>query len=139
MNPVLFTILILLGVISSFAQVPTQVYEKGKAFEKHSKFKVTQNASPEIKMPVFDLAPLLAEDEAVKGLDFSFRFGKSLDVNLTLTDGKWVKTDSTEVWSLKVTSPKIYSLNSIFSELYLIEGAELYIYNDDGSSSSGYD
>lgn len=84
-------------------------------------------------MPVFDLTPLIKEDEAVKGLDIPFRFGKSFDVNLSLQDGKWVKTDSTEIWSLKISSPNAYSLNFIFSELYLPEDAELYIFNDDGT------
>jgi hypothetical protein len=32
--------------------------------------------------------------------------------------------DSIEVWSLKITSPNAYSLNFIFSELYLPEGTE---------------
>ena len=137
MKPILFTILILLGVISTFAQVPTRVYEKGEAFEKHPKFKISQNNSPEKKMPVFDLAPLLAEDEAMKGLDVPFRFGKSFEVNLELKDGKWIKTDSTEVWNIKITSPNAYSLNFIFTKLYLPEGAELYIFNDDGTMVYG--
>ena len=137
MKNFILVILILGGVLTSSAQVPTLMFEKSKAFEKHPKFKVSQNSSPEKKMPVFDLAPLLAEDEAVKGLDFPFRFGKSFDVNLTLTDGKWIKTDTAEIWSLKITSAKAYSLNFIFSELYLPEGAELYIFNDIGTMVYG--
>ncbi|OFX56852.1 MAG: hypothetical protein A2066_19150 [Bacteroidetes bacterium GWB2_41_8] len=113
------------------------MFEKGKAFEKHSKLKISQNNSPEKKMPVFDITPLLEEDKAMKGLDVPFRFGKSFEVNITIKDGKWVKTDSIEVWSLKISSPKAYSLNFIFSELYLPKGAELYIFNEDGSMIYG--
>lgn len=75
-------------------------------------------------MPLFDVSALLAEDEATKGFDLPFRFGKSFDDNLSLKDGKWQKTDSTDVWSLKITSDNAYSLNFIFSELYLPIGEE---------------
>ncbi|MDP3431564.1 MAG: hypothetical protein Q8T04_01165, partial [Bacteroidota bacterium] len=64
------------------------MFEKNKAFETHPKLKISQNYSPEKKMPVFDVSQLLEEDKAVEGLDFPFRFGKSFDVNLTLKDGK---------------------------------------------------
>ncbi len=52
-------------------------------------------------MPLFDVTALLEEDEVTKGLDLPSRFGKSFDVNLTLKDGKWQKTDTTEVWTTK--------------------------------------
>jgi len=88
-------------------------------------------------MPVFDVTPLLEEDRAVEGMDYPFRFGKSFDVDLVLKDGKWIKTDSTEIWSLKITSPKAYSLNFIFSDLYLPKGSELHIFNEAGSMVYG--
>ncbi len=88
-------------------------------------------------MPTFDVIPLLEEDEVVKGLDYPFRFGKSFDVNLTLKDGKWTKTDSAEIWSLKITSKGAYSLNFVFSEVNLPEEAELFIYNEEGSMVYG--
>lgn len=135
---IILIMFILGGVIISFAQVSTRMYEKkGDAFMKYPKFKISHNNSPEKKMPVFDVTSLLEEDKALEGLDFPFRFGKSFDVNLTLKDGKWAKTDSTEVWSIKITSPKAFSLNFIFSSLYLPEGAELYIFNDDGTMVYG--
>ena len=129
--------LILGGVITSYAQVPTRMFEKNKAFEIHPNFQISRTNAPEKKMPVFDVAPLLEEDQAVEGMDYPFRFGKSFDVNLSLKDGKWVKTDSTEVWSLKIISPGAYSLNFIFSDLYLPKGAKLYIFNEDGSMVYG--
>ncbi|MFV0593793.1 MAG: hypothetical protein ACK5M7_20645 [Draconibacterium sp.] len=88
-------------------------------------------------MPLFDVSALLEEDEATKGLDIPFRFGKSFDVNITLKDGKWQKTDSAEVWSLTITSDDAYSLNFIFSELYIPEGGEMYIFNEAGSMVYG--
>lgn len=49
----------------------------------------------------------------------------------------WLKTDSTDIWRLKIISPKACSLNFIFSELYLPKDAELYIFNEDGSMVYG--
>lgn len=39
MKQIILTILILFGVTTSFAQVPTLMYEKGKVFEKHQNLK----------------------------------------------------------------------------------------------------
>ena len=134
----LIAVMLILGeVMASLAQIPTKMFEKNKAFEKHPNFQNSRNIAPENKMPAFDVTPLLEEDEAVKDMDIPFRFGKSFDVNLGLKDGKWIKTDSTEIWSLKISSPKAYSLNFIFSDLYLPEGAELHIFNEDGSMVYG--
>ncbi len=137
MKKIIIIMLIMGGVTNLFAQISTHSFKKGKAFDKHPKLNATKQNSPEKKMPLFDLAPLLAEDEATKGLDLPFRFGKSFDVNLTLKDGKWQKTDTTEVWGIKIASDNAYSLNFIFSELYLPKGGEMYIYNDDGSMVYG--
>jgi len=120
-----------------FAQVSTNSYKKGNAFEKHPELNITKQHSPQIKMPLFDLASLLKEDKAAEGLGLPYRFGKSFDVNLGLKDGKWQKTDSTMVWSLKISSDNAYSLNFIFSELYLPKGGKMYIYNEDGSMVYG--
>lgn len=56
MKSLIIVVLLIGGVITSLAQVPTRMFEKGKAFEKHPKFKVSQKNSPEKKMPVFDVA-----------------------------------------------------------------------------------
>ncbi len=133
---IVFT-LIFSCVVKIDAQVPTYTFEKGKVFEKYSGFKITKNNTPEKKMPTIDITPLFEEDEATKSMDLPFRFGKSIDVDLSLKDGKWMKTDSAEIWSLKISSPNAYSMNFIFSELYLPHGASLYIFNEDGSMVYG--
>lgn len=128
---------ILWGVICAYGQVPTKFFEKGKVFEKNSQFKKSLEKEFEKQMPAFDVSELLKEDEANKDMDIPFRFGKSFDVNLNLQDGKWEKTDSTEVWNLKITSKGAYSLNFIFSKLYLPKESELYIFNNEGSMLYG--
>jgi len=103
----------------------------------YPQFDKLQTIAPEIIMPRFDINRLLEEDEAVKDMDVPYRFGKGFDVNYSLADGKWTKVDSGRVWLLKITSPGAYSINFIFNELYLPEGAELYIYSADGSMVYG--
>jgi len=95
MKKIIAIILIMGGVMTSFAQVPTKMFEKNMAFEKHPRFQISRSNAPEKTMPAFDVALLLEEDKAVEGMDYPFRFGKSFDVNLGLKDGKWVQTDST--------------------------------------------
>ena len=70
-------------------------------------------------------------------MDVPYRFGKGFDVNYSLAYGKWIKVDSGRVWLMKVSSPGAYSINFIFNELSLPEGAELYLYSYDGSMVYG--
>ena len=73
---------------------------------KHSRYTLSlkfRKKNPQIiKLPKFDIATLLAEDEAIKGLDVPFRFGKGFDVNYSLQDGYWGNTTNGRVWSLVV-------------------------------------
>ncbi|MCH7657503.1 MAG: hypothetical protein IIB05_04210 [Bacteroidetes bacterium] len=128
----------LLLAINVTAQVTSNIYsEKSKVFDLYPQFSELRYSAPEIIMPGFDINRLLEEDEAVKGKDVPYRFGKGFDVNYSLADGKWTKIDSGRVWLMKVSSPGAYSINFIFNELFLPEGAELYIYNADGSMVYG--
>lgn len=137
MKRIIIIILIFGWVVKIDAQVPTYTFEKGKVFEKYPGFQITKSNTPEKKISAFDITPLLEEDDTSKGMDLPFRFGKSFEVDISLKDGKWVKTDSTEIWTLKISTPNAYSLNFIFSELYLPHGANLYIFNEDGSMVYG--
>ncbi|MBA7535527.1 hypothetical protein ES705_27785 [subsurface metagenome] len=128
----------LLLVINIAAQVTSNIYsEKSKVFDSYPQFSELRYSAPEIIMPGFDINRLLEEDEAVKGMDIPYRFGKGFDVNYSLADGIWTKVDSGRVWLMKVTSPGAYSINFIFNELFLPESAELYIYSYDGSMVNG--
>ncbi len=107
MKKIIIILLILSKVVISFAQVNTKSYDKNKAFEIYPKFKISQKKSPVLKMPKFDIAAMLEEDEAVKGMDVPFRFGKGFDVNYTLKDGYWEITkneaiDTSTEWDLEI-------------------------------------
>ncbi|MDR1347102.1 MAG: trypsin-like peptidase domain-containing protein [Prevotellaceae bacterium] len=90
------------------------------------------------KMQSFDVAKLLKEDRQNEEMkDVPFRFGYGFDVDYTLKDGVWETQDDNNIWSLKISSKGAYSLNFIFEELYLSEGAGLYIFSVDGSMVYG--
>jgi hypothetical protein len=61
-----------------------------------------------------------------------FRFGYAIDVNYTLENsGIWHENKEGRVWKLGVQSHGAYSLNFIFEDLLLPDGAEIYLYNND--------
>jgi len=138
MNKIITVILILVsGGISTLAQVPTKTFRERKAFETHPRFMNSAKISSMKKMPKFDVASMIEEDEALKGIDVPFRFGKGFDVNYSLKDGNWDKTSDGKIWSLTVQSEGAFSINFVFSELHLPKGGEMYIYNEAGSMVYG--
>ena len=126
MKKIILLLLIGVAIINSNAQVNTKTFEKSKAFDIHPEFNISQTISSVIKMPKFDIASMLAEDEAVGGMDVPFRFGKDFDVNYTLKDGNWENTKNGRIWSIQFQSEGAFSINFIFNELFLPEGSELY-------------
>ena len=74
MNKIIIVILILVsGGISAFAQVPTRTFRERKAFETHPRFMNSAKISSMKKMPKFDIASMLAEDEAAREMDVPFQ------------------------------------------------------------------
>ena len=97
MKKIIIILLILSKVVISFAQVNTKSYDKNKAFEIYPNFKISQKKSPVLNMPKFDIVAMLEKDEAVKGMDVPFRFGKGFDVYYTLKDGNWENIEQGEI------------------------------------------
>lgn len=85
-----------------------------------------------VQMEQVDLEALRAEDRVN---DFEpatpFRFGKNLEVNLNPSNsGVWDEVkEGYNIWRLGITSPGARSINLMFDEYELPEGATLYIYN----------
>ncbi len=90
-------------------------------------------------METVDIAAFLAEDSADMGKDIPSRFGAPFDVDYTLQNsGTWEDLpDGSGLWRLKISSSGAYSINLLFDEFYLPEGARLYVYNEDGSHVIG--
>jgi V8-like Glu-specific endopeptidase len=133
-----FLLVMLLSGLAASAQVSTHYFESKNAFRSFPALKQAEAKEMSLKkMPQFDARKLLEEDREVEGLDVPFRFGHDFEVDYTLSSGKWANQGGKRIWNMRVSSPGAYSLNFIFSELNLIPGAELYIYNPEGSMVYG--
>ena len=128
-----------LCAFSVTAQVTTNYFEGKDAFQSLSALRQSKSQILSAKrMPSIDIGKLLEEDRITEEIGgFPFRFGQGFDVNYTLKDGLWDEYNSQRIWTLKIVAPGAYSVNFIFDELYLPPGAELYIFNTEGSMVYG--
>ena len=87
---------------------------------------------PTISMPSFDVQAYLIED-ANTPKDESNRFGVPFNVSLNLnTHGQWTMlANGDRIWRLRILSEDAYSINLLFDDFLMPEGANLFIYNDD--------
>ena len=120
------------------AQVSSTYFESKDAFKSFPELRHTKiQELTAKKMPPFDIEKLLKEDRETEGMDIPFRFGHGFDVNYTMEDGIWEEQGAKRIWSMKIESPGAYSLNFIFDELHLTAGAQLHIFNTEGSMVYG--
>lgn len=127
----LIAIMLIAGLSFSFSQVETHYLNSGEAL-KHIN-KPIHSVSIIKEMPSFDLAQLEKEDAERDSIGGLFRFGKPFDVFYTLADGQWEDVDGGRMWSMTFKSPNALSLNFVFNDFRIPEGAELYVVNKDES------
>ena len=95
---------------------------------------------PVMQMPAFSVQAMLDEDAKNASVKTHLaRFGKKWDADLGLDNaGAWLSLpDGGRLWRQGIKSDGAYSINLIFSEYRLPEGATLFIYNRKGSSIIG--
>lgn len=84
--------------------------------------------------PEVDAARLMAEDEAQAaiGTKGPFRFGVNHDADLSIDNsGTWTTIqDGTRVWRLTLHCPEAKSINFIFGEFDVPEGARVFVWNE---------
>lgn len=119
------------------SQVSTTFFNDNNALSKVKSLKNGISAKKTRTFPNVNAIQLLEEDAELEGLDVPFRFGEGFDTNITLSDGEWTDVDSGRLWMMKFKSAGAYSLNFVFRDFYLPEGAELYIANTEGSMLYG--
>ncbi len=92
-----------------------------------------------ITMGAVDVEALLAEDEANRKLGTPYRFGYPFDVNYNMDNaGTWEKlVDGSRMWRLRIVCPGAHSINLIYSDFWMPEGARYFIYNEDRSMVIG--
>ena len=88
-----------------------------------------------VTMPWVDVAALLAEDEIEQSKGIPYRFGYPFEVNYDLDNsGTWEELpDGGRVWRLRIVCPGAYSINLVYRNFWLPEGAQFFIYNEDKS------
>lgn len=99
-------------------------------------------AAPVVRMPHVDVAALMAEDEAQRasGVKGPYRFGFNHTVDLGLENsGTWsTMPDGTRLWRLGLECPGAYSINFVFGEYTVPEGARVFVYNEAGEHLGGF-
>lgn len=126
----LFVVLILLTMLGTgYAQVETHYYQSGEM--SHNPWHSVRRSIDVKRMPSFDLDQLQREDAENDEAGGLFRFGKGFDVSYTLADGHWEEVLGGRLWAMTFFSEGALSLNFVFNDFRLPEGAELYIENED--------
>lgn len=129
MKHIIVVILLFLMAIQSNAQVETNYYSKND--KARNVFSYSRKNTIVKTMPSFDLEKIRKEDAEMEGEDVPYRFGKGFDVSFSFSDGKWEDVKGGRLWTLSFKSEKAISLNYVFEDFYLPEGACLYIENQD--------
>ena len=128
---ILMATMLILCLSLSYSQVETRYLNSGEAMKLINK--PVRSTGVVKEMPSFDLAQLEKEDAERDGAGGTFRFGKPFDVFYTLDDGQWEDVDGGRMWSMTFKSEGAISLNFVFNDFWLPEGAELYVVNKDKS------
>lgn len=100
---------------------------------------VERSAVPGVGLPMVNVEAAMREDQNAEVLGIPPRFGIPFDADYSLDNsGRWENYPTGgQVWRLNIESQGALSINLCFSEFWLPRGAELYIYNEDGSHVLG--
>ncbi|MCB9189537.1 MAG: T9SS type A sorting domain-containing protein [Flavobacteriales bacterium] len=132
----LYTLLIGSTLLGSFYG---QTFNVGGPITSHTKYSFREIKDIEV-LPAFDLdAVILANEANAVNKVGPYMFGYEHAVNYSLgNSGSWENLDNGDrIWRLRISSPGALSLNFVFSDFELPEGAHLHIYNADKSMVLG--
>ena len=133
-------VLVILSCFSFYiinGQVETRYFPDGNALDALDFLDQTVISSNAVILPSFDMTMVPEEDWSAEVGDAPFRFGYGFDRSYSIQDGKWAAVDGGLLWSLSFRSKDALSINFVFDQLYLPEGAELYIMNDERTTLYG--
>ena len=102
----------------------------------------SQNAKSSIQrviMPTVNVAELLAEDAEEEKLGVPMRFGYPFEVSYNmLNSGTWeTLPNGWRTWRLEIEAPGAKSINLVYDNFWLPEGAEFFIYSADRQHQIG--
>lgn len=137
MRKILFSLVVLLACMGARPSLHAQLVDKGAPAS--WKGKMAQEA-PVMRMPRVDLAPLVAEDavnDAMKSAPWRFGYSHAVDIT-PQTAGLWESLpNGDQVWRMAFDCPDALSVNLLFSEYELPEGAYLHLYSADKRELQG--
>ncbi|MGE5437207.1 MAG: T9SS type A sorting domain-containing protein [Syntrophothermus sp.] len=85
----------------------------------------------QVEMPSFDLAQVLAEDAIDESKGVPLRFGYPFEVNFNMENsGTWdYMPDGSRIWRLQIHSPEAITINLVYNDFWLPDGAKFFVYN----------
>lgn len=128
--------ILLATALSVQAQVEMRYYSVPQQSSTLNKAKEFTKDGIVQRMPAFNVSELLTEDSKTDK-SAPFRFGKDFLLAITLEDGEWHQVDDGRVWTMAFESSGALSLNFIFEDFFLPEGATLEIINEEGTAFYG--
>ena len=83
--------------------------------------------------PQVNIDSLLTVDSLESINEKIFRFGHAIDVDMGLNNsGTWdTLQNGDKIWRLKITSPSAFSINLIYDDFWLPDGAQFFVYSED--------
>jgi subtilase family serine protease len=117
----------------------SQIQEGGAPYSYSVSSTALRKNSHVEKMPEVDVSKLRQEDESNKNQNIPFRFGKTFNVDYSLSNsGTWEElANGDRLWTLNLESPGAHSINLTFGEYFLPAGAKLFIFNKEKSMHIG--
>lgn len=122
--------IIILCMLFSIYGINAQVTNEGKPMS--WSLRNTTKLAP-IVLPKIDLEKLQAEDLVNdQQKDIPWRFGQEIIVDYNLgNSGEWTTLENGDrIWRIRFKSSGAKTMNFIFSDFYMPEGATLYLYNN---------
>ena len=131
-------ILFLIFIILFIYKAESQISYGGKPYSFLKREALIENI-PEKIMPVLNIRQLMYEDSLEAGKLLPWRFGKDIDVNYNLDNSGFWQTlnNGDRLCRLSIKSKNAVSLNFIFNQFKLPEGATFFIYNENRTKVLG--
>ena len=101
-----------------------------------SSFLKSSESAGFITMPAFNLDSVRRSDTMNREnmrRDFPFAYKFHTHIERGKDGNEWTLTDGTRVWQVGIHSQGAYSINLLFTEYHVPEGAKLFLYNADHS------
>ena len=133
MRNIAIPLLCLLFTLESLAQIS----HGGEPYQWNTEERVGYDY---IQVPATNLARLKKEDlinDKIK--DIPYRFGKNIEVDFDIhNSGSWTELENGDgIWRLAIRSKDAKSLNFVFDQYHLPEGARIFVYTEDKSQLIG--